>query len=172
MDREIERYLNDHLAGASGALLLIQHFIDTYEDPQAVDFFTELKIDVEEDRSLLGRLLEAGDGEPSRLLKSAGRMSATIGLLKLKWEGFEPGELGLFEALEMLALGVQGKRLLWLCLREISPWYPEWSGIDFAELEREAIRQRDGVELWRIEAARGTFVSPERRAAISKVQDG
>jgi hypothetical protein len=73
------------------------------------------------------------------------------------WEGFEPGELGLFEALEMLALGVQGKRLLWVALREIAPAYPAWKDVNFADLELEAIRQRDGVEAWRIEVVRDVF---------------
>jgi hypothetical protein len=73
----------------------------------------------------------------------------------------------MFEALEMLALGVQGKRLLWLVMQEIQPWFPEWSDYDFANLELEAIRQRDGVEVWRIEAAKESLISEKRRAERS-----
>ncbi len=137
---------------------MIQKLIETFEDPQAVDFFTELKSDVAEDRRLLERLLATAGLQPSGLLKAAGKATARVGFLKLMWEGFDPGELGLFEALEILALGVQGKRLLWGTLREVAAGFPEWSDIDFADLEREAIRQRDGVEVWRIEAARKTFI--------------
>ncbi len=157
MDKELERYLNDHLAGASGALVLIRHLIDTLEEPQAVDFFVELETDVKVDRQLLEQLLTTAGLRPSGALKTAGKVTARLGFLKLMWEGFEPGGLGLFEALEMLALGVQGKRLLWVALREISGDYPGWADIDFPGLEREALRQRDGVEIWRIEAARSTF---------------
>lgn len=164
MDQELERYLNDHLAGSSGALLMIGHLIDTLEDPQAVDFFVELKTDVEEDRRLLEHLLTSAGLHPSGILKAAGKLTARVGFLKLMWEGFEPGKLGLFEALEMLALGVQGKRLLWLALREIAHTYPAWSEVNFADLELEAIRQRDGVEGWRIEAARATFADPHPHA--------
>ncbi len=167
MNPEIERYLNDHLAGASGALLMIQQCIDTFEEPHAVQFFKELKSDVEADRRLLEQLLTRAGLQPSGMLKTAGNLTARIGLLKLMWEGFDAGELGLFEGLEMLAIGVQGKRLLWVTLKEICHWYPEWKDFDFAALELEAIRQRDGVEFWRIEAARDTFVSAERRAVAA-----
>ncbi len=154
MEQELERYLNDHLAGSSGALLMIGNLIDTLDDPQAVDFFQELKTDVEEDRRLLEHLLTTVGLQPSGLLKAAGNITARVGFLKLMWEGFEPGRLGLMEALEMLALGVYGKSLLWRALQEIAPEYPAWKGVHFAELELEAIRQRDGVEVWRIGAAR------------------
>ena len=83
--------------------------------------------------------------------------------MKLMWEKVEPGQLGMFEALEMLAIGIQGKRLLWMVLYEISTWFPEWDGVDFRRLELEAIEQRDGVDAWRIEAAADALVSPERK---------
>lgn len=164
MDQQLERYLNDHLAGSSGAVLMIQHFVDTLEHPEARDFFKQLKADVESDRKLLRYLLETAGMSASAVLNVAGDLTARVGFLKLMWEGFEPGKLGLFEGLEMLALGVQGKRLLWLALQEISAWYPEWNDVDFSKLELEAIAQRDGVEFWRIEAARDVLPCIERRA--------
>ncbi|GAA5126413.1 hypothetical protein JIN84_15470 [Luteolibacter yonseiensis] len=170
MDQQLERYLNDHLAGSSGAILMIQNFAETVEHPEARDFFIKLKQDVENDRELLKRLLETAGMRSSTVLNVAGDLTARVGFLKLMWEGFEPGKLGLFEGLEMLALGVQGKRLLWLALQEISAWYPEWSDVDFRELELEAIKQRDGVEFWRIEAARDALPDIDRRTrALEKV---
>ena len=163
MDQELERYLNDHLAGASGALLLTDEIAEQPDHPPAKSFFRELKEKVQADRALLGELQKAIDKEPSVVMKAAGDIAARVGGLKLMWEGIKPGSLGMFEALEMLALGVQGKRLLWLVLREIQPWFPEWSDHDFAGLELEAIRQRDGIEAWRIEAAKESLVSEERR---------
>jgi len=165
MDQELERYLNDHLAGSSGALLLIDEIAEKSDNPDAERFFRELKEKVQEDRTLLGKLQKAINKEPSTVLKAAGSIAARVGGLKLMWEGIKPGSLGMFEALEMLALGVQGKRLLWLVMQEIQPLFPEWSNYDFADLELEAIRQRDGVEAWRIEAAKESLISEERRAA-------
>jgi hypothetical protein len=168
MKQELERYLNDHLAGATGALLVIQHLADHVENPEARDFFIGLKAEVQADRDLLEDLLASAGLNSSTILKIAGDMTARLGLMKLMWEGTDPGELGLFEALEMLALGVQGKRLLWLALREITPWFPEWNGHNFAELELKAIQQRDGIERWRIEAAREALPPIERRSAAVK----
>ncbi|MES2925029.1 MAG: hypothetical protein V4819_25965 [Verrucomicrobiota bacterium] len=157
MKQELERYLNDHLAGASGALLLIQHLIDTMEESEARDFLADLKVSVQADRELLQQLLTDAGMEPSTVLKVAGRITARFGLMKLMWEGLEPGMLGRFEAFEMLALGVQGKTLLWRALREIASCYREWGTHDFARLEQKAIEQRDGIERWRIEAARDSL---------------
>ena len=163
MDHSLSRYLNDHLAGSSGALLLIQEICDKHDIPEAVEFFRDLKIKVSEDRLLLEELLKKVDQEPSLMMKAAGGVAARVGGLKLMWEKVEPGQLGMFEALEMLAIGIQGKRMLWMVLHEISTWFPEWDGVDFRSLELEAIEQRDGVDAWRIEAAADALVSPERK---------
>lgn len=168
MDQELARYLHDHLAGSSGALLLIQELVDKHDCPEAREFFWDLKTKVTADRELLESLLEKIDQDRGALFKMAGSIAARVGGLKLLWEQVEPGKLGLFEALEMLALGVQGKRLLWIALSEIAPWFPEWEGIDFAELEREAIEQRDGIEAWRVEAATDILADAERRAANTR----
>jgi hypothetical protein len=164
MDQEITRYLNDHLAGSSGALLLIQELADSHDAPEARKFFLQLKESVEADRAMLDGLLEKIGQDPSTLMKVAGGIAARAAGIKLMWERIEPGKLGLFEALEMLALGVQGKRLLWVALREIAAWFPEWNGVDFADLELRAIQQRDEIEFWRIQAAMDILADAERRA--------
>lgn len=170
MDHDLARYLNDHLAGSSGALLLIQKLADSHDAPEARKFFLDLKEDVEADQSLLEDLLERIEQSPSALLKMAGGIAARISGIKLSWEQIEPGKLGLFEALEMLALGVHGKHLLWVALSEIAVWIPEWSDIDFAKLDLQAIQQRNTTEFWRIQAARDTLAGAERR--IGKSPEG
>lgn len=148
---------------------MIQSLADTMETTEGQDFFARLKVKVQEDRDLLEHLLTSADMKASTAGKVAGDLAARVGFIKLAWEGFKPGELGIFEALEMLALGIQGKRLLWLALKEISVWFPEWQDIDFSKLELEAIEQRDGVELWRIEAALDSLPGMERRKARASV---
>ena len=165
MNQELARYLHDHLAGSSGALLLIQEIAENHDIPEAKEFFINLKRKVEIDRALLEELLEKIGHGGNTFFKVAGSVAARVGGIKLLWEKVEPGKLGMFEALEMLALGVQGKRLLWLSLGGIAAWFPEWNGTDFNALEREAIEQRDGIEAWRLEAALDILPDPERRAA-------
>lgn len=165
MDTELERYLNDHLAGAAGAVALMQNLIERTDVPEQRVFLRDLKGKVEADRVFLMGLISALGGEPGLVAKAVGKAAAGVSFLKLAWEGLEPGKLGMFEAWEMLAMGIQGKRLLWLALKEVACWYPEWECIDFATLELEAIRQRDDVEQWRIEAAKETLACARRRAS-------
>jgi hypothetical protein len=164
MDHELERYLNDHLAGSAGAVRLIDHLATCQEDPGETEFFRSLKSKVEADREQLRELLARAGLKESAALQAAGKLTAGAGNLKLKWEGMEPGELGMLEALEMLALGIQGKRLLWLMLAELAPAIPEWQGIPFAELELAAIEQRDAVEARRLRHGRDSLIDPRRRA--------
>lgn len=165
MDKNLTRYLNDHLAGSSGALWLIQRLAESHHAPEAREFFLHLREKVEADRSLLEDLLARIGQKPSGFLKMAGGIIARLTSIKLRWEGIAPGKHGLLEALEMLALGVQGKRLLWVALEDIAVRFPEWNGIDFAEKERQAVQQRDAIEFWRIDAAKNSLCEAERGRA-------
>ncbi|MFT4176829.1 MAG: hypothetical protein QM627_09245 [Luteolibacter sp.] len=162
MNSHLERYLNDHLAGSSGAVDLIAKLAEASDDPAQSDFFRELGLKVESDREFLKSLLKKIGQRDSAILQIAGSLTEKAGRLKLLWEGLEPGKLGMFEALEMLCLGIQGKRLLWRVLGKISPRIPEWSEIDFTALELEAVRQRDAVEAYRVQAGISALVDGER----------
>ncbi|KAH0533587.1 hypothetical protein GP486_008987, partial [Trichoglossum hirsutum] len=100
--------------------------------------------------------------DTSLLHEMAGTLSAQVSRLKLAWEGLEPGKLGFMEAYEMLALGIQGKRMLWLVLAEIADWFPEWRNVDFTHLEAQASIQRDALEARLVHAAKGTLVEHQR----------
>lgn len=164
MDDALLRYLNDHLAGSAGAIGLIQKLATSAEVPEEAGFFHDLEQKVEGDRTLLKDLIARLGENSSAMLQAAGTLTGAASRLKLNWEGMEPGQLGRFEAVEMLTLGIQGKRLLWLMLSEVAAFVPEWEGIDFASLELEAIDQRDAVEDLRIEAGTDALVDAKRRA--------
>ncbi len=160
MNNRLERYLNDHLAGSHSAIAVIQDLIGRQDDPREAGFFRDLKVAVEEDQEVLASLLEGAGMKESTVQKAAGKITAQAGRLKLLWEGMDPGELGSFEALELLVLGIQGKRVLWIMLREIAPLFPEWEGTDFRALERRARKQRDAVEKRRIAAGKAALAEP------------
>lgn len=147
--------------------MLIDEIAENHDVPEAKEFFRDLKQKVLADRELLEGLLGDIHQSPSALMKIAGGVAARVGGIKLMWESVEPGKLGMFEALEMLAIGIQGKRLLWVVFQEISPWFPEWQGKTFSDYEDEAIRQRDAVERWRIEAALDSLIDDERRSVVA-----
>jgi hypothetical protein len=157
MTSELQRYLNDHLAGSEGAILLLTDLIERAEDTTEKRFFVELKAHVEHDRVILANVLQAAEMDTEKAVKAAGKLTAKAGRMKLLREGMQPGELGRFEACEMLALGIQGKRLLWRVLAEIAPFHLGWHAFDFHALERDAERQRDAVKEERMKAARLVF---------------
>lgn len=150
----LERYLNDHLTGAAGALTLVEDLMKREELTDDRVFFEDLYDKIQADRDLLEDLMIKAELSRDGLMQAAGGLTAKIGRLKLLWEGLNPGDLGLFEALEMLALGIQGKRLLWRALKEASQVCPQWEGVDFESLAAAAKVQRDGVEQKRLLTAR------------------
>lgn len=164
MDEELKRYLNDHLAGAAGAIGLIESLADAQSNAEEEQFYRQLGDRIEADRRVLKMLLEKLGHTESRLHRAAGSLSAQAGKLKLWWEGLTPGELGAFEALEILMLGIQGKRALWSVLGGIASRLPEWEGIDFTQLQNDARVQSDAVESRRKKAGADALLSPRRRA--------
>jgi len=157
MNANLERYINDHLAGSAGAVDLIAAIGSANDDPTHQAFFAELGSKVEEDRTILKDLLKRVGTTDSKALQMTGTLTAKASRLKLMWEGLEPGKLGMLEALEILCLGIQGKRLLWRVLSEIAPFAPAWSDVDFEALEQEAVQQRNAVETYRLRAGVAAF---------------
>lgn len=146
-------YLNDHLAGAEGAVSTLEDLIERQDNDAARAFFTQLHDEIGKDRDLLQNLLEGLGYEESGFKQVIGNLTAGVGHLKLWSNGLKEGEFGLFEALEMLAIGIQGKRLLWRALATVAVKYPGWSGTDFLVLEGRARDQRNAVEKWRLKTA-------------------
>lgn len=158
----IEYYLDDHLAGATGTIPLLGELADRETDETERHFYLGLQEQAGSDRELLKELIRRAGMAETILARMTGNIRVRAGKLKLTWEGLDPAKLGQAEALEMLALGIQGKRLLWNVLAEVAPFYPEWEGIDFAMLARDAKEQRDAVEQRRLSSGRVTPPGPER----------
>ena len=114
--RELDSYLNDHLAGSVGALELLDHWVKLCDGKPLAKFFAELREEIEADQKTLQELMRtlgtkegrldgqapgwrrnlAGRASPSRVTKSADWISCS--------------------ALETIALGITGKKLLWRAL--------------------------------------------------------
>jgi hypothetical protein len=65
------------------------------------------------------------------------------------------GAVGKFEALEALAVGIQGKLALWKALDVAAD--PRLSGVNFEQLRARALAQYDEVEARRLEIARAVL---------------
>lgn len=149
MSREkLANYLNDHLGGSTVALDLLGHLAET--QPADRNYYAGLRREIQDDQDMLKKLLEGLQEKKSLAMQGAGWMAEKLGRLKMRLEGMEHHELGLFESLEILALGIHGKKLLWAALAKVAHGYPAWADIDFAALKKNADRQYRSVEQRRL----------------------
>jgi hypothetical protein len=147
-------YLNDHLAGSVVALELLDNLTSTYSEADLNAFFRQLRTDIAADRDELQELMERLNIGESRTRKATAWMTEKMTELKLRFDDPESGVLRLFESLEALALGIEGKRSLWIALAATAEKTPALRTLDYERLKHRAQEQRDRVEQLRIETAR------------------
>ena len=108
-DTFLHTYLNDHLGGSTAAVALLERFCVRYADSELEIFFRDLLRDVRADQHTLAELCEQF-GPMSRARRAAGWLAAQVSRLKLEALTGPRAAFALFEGLEMLELGVLGKR--------------------------------------------------------------
>ena len=155
-NEELGTYLKDHYAGGVGAVELLEHSAKTHEEKPLGTFFKRVLADVRVDLETLHEILSALGFEESRVRNTGAWVAEKLGRAKLGF-GDETDGLPLFQALEMLAIGITGKRLLWRALREVRNTHPALQKIDFGALEKRALEQFDRVETARLNMATATF---------------
>ncbi len=149
MKNDLETYLNDHLAGSAGGLMLAKRLAETATDPAEKLFFHGLKDKISDDRETLESVIRKAGYQVGTVGQMIGSTLARAGIWRMNMNGLEIGDLGRFELIELLAIGIHGKSLLWRTLHEISDFHPEWNGDDFDKLERSAVCQSLSIEVYR-----------------------
>ena len=147
-------YLNDHLAGSVAAVELLDRLIDLASAGDIRDPLVELRRDIAADRQTLEEILHKVGGHTSPVRSAAGWLAEKASQLKLLFDDPERGKLGRLEALEILQLGIHGKRGLWSALRAVQPRIVTLDGVDLGRLEKRAETQHAQVEALRVESAR------------------
>jgi len=150
----IATYLNDHLAGSVGALELLEHLEAAHTGTDLGRFATELRTDVAADRQELEELMERLDVTVSRTRQASAWLGEKFTELKLRLDDPSDGALRLLESLEVLSLGIEGKRGLWRALAAAAEDTPALRLAEYGRLEQRAEDQRGRVEAVRLEAAR------------------
>lgn len=145
-------YLNDHLAGSVGAVELVERAIRENEGHPLAGRLEKILEEIREDQTVLQQLIERVGSTPSPIKKAGAWLAEKAGRVKLGGTD-EPGGLSRMEVLEMLAMGIHGKRALWRALRTVTGKYPALGELDLDLLERRAVEQHDAVERLRLEAA-------------------
>lgn len=147
-------YLNDHLAGSVAAVELLDRLIDHASMEDLREPLAALRKDIAADKQTLEDILHQIGGQTSTVRSFVGWLAEKGGQLKLLFDDQERGKLGRLEALEILQLGIHGKRGLWTALRAVQPQVPNLRGVDFERLEKRAEEQHAQVEALRVESAR------------------
>lgn len=150
-------YLHDHRAGAAAAVELLNHLEKVHAGTPIAPFAAALRTEIEADVRELERVMSLAGISPSLTRNAAAWLTAKIAELKVRIDDPTDGALRLLESLEALALGIDGKRALWMVLAAVTDQMPAWSGVDYARLTRRAETQRAAVELQRVSAARAAL---------------
>lgn len=153
-NEHLATYLNDHLAGSVVALELLEQLETTHAGKPIADFFSKLRADISADRGELETLMVRLQIAESCTRKASAWLAEKITELKLRLDDSTAGDLRLFESLEALSLGIEGKRSLWLALSVAAKETPALGLLDYDRLTQRAEEQRDRVEAMRLETAK------------------
>src|SRR6266487_3228590 len=157
--KALATYLNDHLAGSVAAIKLLDHLVDDHKGNRLAKFFADLREDVHVDQEVLQNLMRNLDLKESSVRKAGAWVAETIGQAKIALSG---DSVSLLQAMEGLALGVTGKKLLWRALRTVEAELSQLQGIDLSRLEQRAADQFERVEKERLHLSREAFTNEEK----------
>lgn len=139
-DDLVEIYLNDHLAGATAGRELAHR---TARANSGSDFgppLAAIAAEIDEDHRELVALIRRLGRRRDPLKLAAGRLAERAGRLKLngRLRGYSP--LSRLLEVEGLAIGVEGKRRLWVALHAVADRH---AGLEAPELDRLIERAGD-----------------------------
>ena len=150
---QLEIYLNDHLAGATGGVELARRLrASNRDDPVFGEALSRVCAEIEADRAVLEQVIEGLGYSRSKVKPAAAWVAEKLGRLKLNGQlrGYSP--LSRLIELEGLLIGITGKIGLWQTLTALGAG--EDLDADLAQLTARAAAQRAAIDdLHRIAAA-------------------
>ena len=153
--KDLDSYLNDHLAGSISALELIAHWADVHKGEPLGSFFVETEREIKADQDTLRDVMRTLGVEESKIRQAGAWAAEQVGRARLMIAGDEQGSLGLVLTLEGLIMGVTGKKLMWRALAAAK--LPRLSSYNFEQLQRRAEQQIERIEAERIRTVSQAF---------------
>jgi hypothetical protein len=147
MPDNLTTYLHDHLAGARFAISLLMDLAEQKLDGDLAEFASKLLSEIDEDKSMLEGVLARLESQPSVIKEASAWLTQKVGRIKFQLNS-EP--FSIFEALEVLSIGILGKLALWNALKRLPAEHDAKEGLDFSNLVDRAIQQHAKVEERRI----------------------
>jgi hypothetical protein len=145
-------YLNDHLAGSTAGVELARRLrASNRDDPEFGPALAEVCAEIEADRETLKAAMDRLGVGQSRLKPLAAMFGERLGRLKLngRLRGYSP--LSRLDELELLQIGVAGKRRLWRALDHTHA--EELEDFDLGGLAERATGQLRQLEALHLKAA-------------------
>lgn len=148
-------YLNDHLAGAAAALQHVDRMHSREPESELGHVLDALRTEIDEDREVLERVIVALGGSRNPVKRAGALGAEMLASLRMQMPVLGAGSTAAtrLEEVEVLSLGIEGKRLLWAALGELAGSDPRLAAFDFAALERRAEDQRNRLERFRLRFA-------------------
>ena len=145
-------YLNDHLAGATLGVELARRLRGSNEeDPEFGPALAEVCAEIEADRETLKAVMERLGVGQSKLKPLAAVFAERLGRLKLNGRLWGYSPLSRLDELELLQIGVAGKRRLWRALE--CTHSDDLSGFELGDLVERATGQLRRLEALHLKAA-------------------
>jgi hypothetical protein len=158
-DREafLAIYLRDHHAAAAGGVDLARRIETRGRQGAHVAQLAELRRQIESDRAELTRILRLFDVKPNPVKIVMVRIGERLSRLKLNGRLLSSSPLSTLVELETLAVGITGKRALWLALEATRDDDRRLASVEFGGLVSSANAQFAQVERLRLDAANTAF---------------
>ncbi len=150
-------YLNDHLAGATAGVSLVERTAQEHRGTPAGPPLSQLATEIAEDRQALLDIMCTLDVEVQQYKLAAAWVAERVGRLKLNGHLLSRSPLSSLVELEGLKLGVEGKLSLWATLRTLADTEPRLDIARLGELTARGEAQVDTLEELRVAAALKAF---------------
>ena len=150
-------YLNDHLAGSAAGLELAEKLRDNNHGTELGRVMATLHHDIEQDRSALEELMARLDVTRHPVKEAAGWALERLSRLRLNPLLTGSADLTRLLETEALSLGIEGKQLMWVALKEAAAHDERLADTDYDRLIERASTQRRTLEPHRQAAALSAF---------------
>ena len=155
-DAALRMYLNDHLAGSVVAVEQAEHSL-AHNDGALGDLLSLLLHEIRADQAVLENLLDRIGGTENLLKQAAAWAAEKAHRAKPSGNVLGYSDLKRLEELELLVLGISGKKALWEALGVACGANARFRDTNFSALSESAQRQHDAIEPHRLDAARLAF---------------
>ncbi|MBB4664212.1 hypothetical protein [Conexibacter arvalis] len=150
-------YLDDQLAAGVLWRELARRAAGAERGTPAGAALAQVATEIAEDVETFERIMRRLGLRPGRVKPALAIAAERVGRLKLNGRLRSRSPLSRFVELDVLVMGIEGKKVLWENLRDAAGLGQRLPDVDFAGLVARAGRQRDALEPHRLAAGRDAF---------------